>query len=128
MPEATGGAPVDGTYTLTAVRAFTGIFPEGNKVRTFGLYTLTIVAGGKKFEQTVTNDKGEVTIASGDLESSDVNFKATPTCQQPPNADAGVDIVQGKYTMDPATATPVTLKMYVVRDFGVTAELTFTKK
>jgi len=87
-------------------------------------YTLAIK--GKTFEQVVTNSDGIVSDASGDLVNDDVNFSATPTCQEPLNADGGFDVIQ-EYTFeiagsdagaDAASPTRTALKMYVVRQLG----------
>jgi hypothetical protein len=123
QPTPTGGTPVDGKFILTNVRAFTTLFPEGYVVRAFGAYTLVLGGSGKTFEQFVTDDKKGPSKAKGNLVVSNGNeFTATPECEEP-LPDAGFTIIAGKFTIEPTT-----LKMYVVRDFGVTAELTFTKK
>jgi hypothetical protein len=122
IPEAKGGTPVDGTYVLTGVKAFTDLLPEGETFRKFGSYTLVIAASGKSFEQIVINDKDETTRAKGDLTLDGVDFTATPSCEDPLK-EAGVTILKGKFTADPTA-----MKMYVVRELGITAELTFEKK
>ncbi len=122
-PTPTGGTPVDGKFVLTEVRAFAALFAEGTVVREFGAYTIVLSGAGTKFEQIVTNDKKETTRAKGDLVvSNGIQFKATPTCEEP-LPDAGFTIVEGEFSIDATT-----LKMYVVRDLGITAELTFVKK
>jgi hypothetical protein len=123
QPTPTGGTPVDGKFILTGVRAFAAILAEGSVVREFGAYTIVLGGSGKTFEQIVTNEKKETTRAKGDLVVSNGNeFKATPSCEEP-LPDAGFTIIAGQFSIDATT-----LKMYVVRDFGITAELTFTKK
>lgn len=122
QPDATGGTPSDATYVLTAVRAFTTLFPEGYTVQTFGAYTLVVGGGAKTFEQVVTNKDGNISRAKGALVADGTSFTATPSCQTP-LVDGGVTVLEGKYSVDGAT-----LKMYVVRDFGITAELTFEPK
>ena len=120
-PTATGGTPVDGTFVLTAVRAFTDIFPEGNTIQAFGAYTLSIGGSGTTFEQAVTDKDNVLSQAKGALVVNGVNFTATPSCEVP-TPEAGATILEGQYTADATT-----LKMYVVRT-GIPAELTFTKQ
>jgi hypothetical protein len=123
IPEAKGGAPVDGNFVLTSVKAFAAILQEGAVVRAFGAYTLSIHNNGTEFEQVVTNPENQVTRAKGNLVADGVSFTATPACEDPLNADGGVTILSGKYTVDGSN-----LKMYVIRDFGITAELLFEKR
>jgi hypothetical protein len=122
IPEATGGPPVDGDYVLTKVTAFAAIFEEGAVVRAFGAYTLSLGANGTTFEQVVTNPENKVTRSKGALAADGVSFTATPDCEDP-LPDAGVTILSGKYS-----AEGNTLKMYVVRELNITAELVFEKR
>jgi hypothetical protein len=123
IPEAAGGTPVDGTFVLTSIKAFSPLLTEGGTVSAFGAYTLVISSGGRSFEQIVTDEDNAVTRAKGDLALDGVNFTATPTCEDPLSEDGGVTIISGKFTADASS-----LKMYVVRDFGITAELLFEKR
>lgn len=123
VPEAKGGTPVDGNFVLTSVKAFANILQEGSTVRPFGAYTLTISGNGTTFEQIVTDPENKVTRAKGELVANGGNFTATPTCETPLNADGGFTILSGQYTAEAST-----LKMYVIRDFGITAELLFEKR
>lgn len=123
QPTPKGGTLTDGKYVLTGVKAFADLFAEGTVIRAFGAYTLNVAKGATTFEQVVTSDSDEVTKSSGDLVvKNTTEFNATSKCDQPV-LDAGVTSISGTFTADPTS-----LKMYVVRDFGITAELTFTKK
>jgi len=124
QPNATGGAPVEGKFILKRVRAFAAIFAEGTNIQTFGSYTLIIKNNGTAFEQVVTNKDGVVTEAKGKLEIKAPNeFTATPDCENPAPDGGGVTILAGKYTVEGANV----IKMYVVRQLNITAELTFEK-
>jgi hypothetical protein len=124
-PNPTGGAPVEGKFVLKQVRAFAAIFSEGTVIRAFGAYTLILKNGATAFEQVVTNKDGVVTEAKGKLEVTAPNkFKATPDCETPPPDGGGVTILAGEYTVE----NPMTIKMYVVRELNITAELTFEKQ
>jgi hypothetical protein len=124
QPAATGGAPVEGKFVLKKVRAFAAIFAEGTNIQKFGSYTLQLKAG-LAFEQAVTNKDGGTTEAKGKLVVKAPNeFTATPDCETPPPDGGGVTILAGKYSVE---SNGSVIKMYVVRQLNITAELTFEK-
>lgn len=123
-PLATGGAPIAGKFVLKRIRAFAAIFAEGSNIQTFGAYTLQL-DGAFGFEQVVTNKDGVTTEAKGKLEVRAPNeFTATPACETPPPDGGGVTILAGKYSIESGGAV---IKMYVIRQLNITAELTFEK-
>lgn len=122
-PTPTGGTPPDGTYILKSAKAFTDIFPEGNRLQTFGAYTLVIGGGATTFEQAVTNKNEELKRAKGKLLAEGTKFTATPDCEDPGLEDGGVTVLQGNFSSEGNV-----LKMYVVRELNTTAELLFEKQ
>lgn len=126
QPQATGGTPAAGTYVLTKVRAFAALFGEGTVVQTFGAYTIQIGNNnGTTFEQVVTDKDGNATEAKGKLVIQNTNeFTATPDCENPAPDGGGVTTISGTFSIEGTNI----IKMYVVRQLNITAELTFERK
>jgi len=94
-PTATGGTPVDGTYTMTDAAIYTGpngpTGPSGMSQTTIQIAgsTIQIVSDGQPATRTVT------------LATSDSHFTATDTCPD-------TMVTQGQYT---ATATTMVIQL-----------------
>jgi hypothetical protein len=123
LPTPTGGVPTDGVYVLTKVTAFTALFDEGFVLRAFGAYTLALSSDTTVFEQVVNSPDGTINRARGTLIKDGLNATATPSCESPANPDGGVTVLSGTYSVEGTT-----LKLYVVRELNITAELVFEKR
>ena len=91
QPDPAGGTPVDGTFVLKSVHAFTA-FPGGKTIPRFGAYTLAIGSGATTFEQVVIEPgQRREARARRALHDGTSNSQGDSRCKAPLDADGGVE-------------------------------------
>lgn len=119
-PTPAGGAWADGTYTLTAAKAYGAQGAPGQKLFSAGKVTMEL--SGTTMTAVATDEDGEVSRRTVELTPNGADLSGDVTCTFPPE-DGGIKSETNDYT-----ATPTTFVLYTKPSpNGGRFELSFTK-
>jgi hypothetical protein len=114
-----GGTVTDGTYVLTAARAYGGTEAPGAKITTVGAVTLVISGAATKYEQVKEVAPG-TERASGTLKVAATSLTFTEGCRFPAAPGAPPDVFDFSASAGSLLTT--------FKDGATTIELDFTKQ